>query len=193
MWYLLLTFFKLFRLVEAYSSIFLTRASCHKITHADGYYSAWPGWAVSVNVLPLTECYAMIAKIINIPSDFHKSIFWMIILFLIIIHSYHQDYVDGKDDADRMGHPLKNVIWEKVKKFLKWNISYPHWVLCSYTQWANGRNNVMSSQSTLIWKDWDIFYLWRRDINLYLKNVVLASLYFSLEYLEEQRSINHIL
>lgn len=55
-----------------------------------------------------------------------------------------------------------------------------------YTLWANGKNNVISSQSTLIWKDWDIFYLWRKDINLYLKNVVLASLYFSLEYLEEK-------
>lgn len=64
----------------------------------------------------------MIAKMINIPSDFNKSIFWMIIQFLIIIHSYHQDYVDGEDDADRMGHLLKNAIWEKVKKFLKRNI-----------------------------------------------------------------------
>lgn len=79
----------------------------------------WPVWVVSVTVLPLTECYAMIAKMINIPSDFNKSIFWMIIQFLIIIHSYHQDYVDGEDDADRMGHLLKNVIWEKVNKVLK--------------------------------------------------------------------------
>ena len=36
------------------SSIFLIRISCHKTTHADGYYGAWPGWAVSVSVLPLT-------------------------------------------------------------------------------------------------------------------------------------------
>jgi len=28
--------------------------SCHKTTHANGYYGAWPGWAVSVSVLPLT-------------------------------------------------------------------------------------------------------------------------------------------
>ena len=26
------------------SSIFLIRISCHKITHANGYYGAWPGW-----------------------------------------------------------------------------------------------------------------------------------------------------
>ena len=36
------------------SSLFLTRISCHKTTHANGYYGTWPGWAVSVNVLPLT-------------------------------------------------------------------------------------------------------------------------------------------
>ena len=36
------------------SSVFLTRTSCLKTTHADGYYGAWPGWAVSVSVLPLT-------------------------------------------------------------------------------------------------------------------------------------------
>ena len=43
------------------SSMFLTRTSCHKTTHANSYYGAWPGWAVSVSVLPvttlsLTEC-----------------------------------------------------------------------------------------------------------------------------------------
>ena len=36
------------------SSVFLTRTSCHKTTHANCYYSAWPGWAISVSVLPLT-------------------------------------------------------------------------------------------------------------------------------------------
>ena len=32
----------------------LSRISCHKTTHANGYYGAWPGWAVSISVLPLT-------------------------------------------------------------------------------------------------------------------------------------------
>ena len=36
------------------SSVFLSRTSCHKTTHANGYYGAWPGWAVSISVLPLT-------------------------------------------------------------------------------------------------------------------------------------------
>ena len=26
------------------SSVFLIRISCHKTTHANGYYGAWPGW-----------------------------------------------------------------------------------------------------------------------------------------------------
>ena len=37
------------------SSVFRIRISCHKTTHANGYYGAWPGWAVSISVLPLTQ------------------------------------------------------------------------------------------------------------------------------------------
>ena len=36
------------------SSVFLIRICCHKTTHVNGYYGAWPGWAVSISVLPLT-------------------------------------------------------------------------------------------------------------------------------------------
>ena len=36
------------------SSMFLTRTSCRETTHANGYYDVWPGWVVSVSVLPLT-------------------------------------------------------------------------------------------------------------------------------------------
>ena len=36
------------------SSVFLIRISCHKTAHANGYYGAWPGWVVSISVLPLT-------------------------------------------------------------------------------------------------------------------------------------------
>ena len=60
MWCLLLTFPELFRLVVAYSVI-LTRTSCRKTTHANGYSGAWPGWAVSVSVLPLTGALAVSA------------------------------------------------------------------------------------------------------------------------------------
>ena len=46
-WCLLLTFPKL--------SLFLTRTSCPKTTHANSYYGARPGWVVSISVLPLRE------------------------------------------------------------------------------------------------------------------------------------------
>ena len=36
------------------SSVFLTRTSCRKTTHADGYYGAWPERVVSARVLLLT-------------------------------------------------------------------------------------------------------------------------------------------
>ena len=36
------------------SSVFLSRTSCRKTTHANGYYGAWPGWVVPISVLPLT-------------------------------------------------------------------------------------------------------------------------------------------
>ena len=36
------------------SSVFLIRISCHKTARANGYYGAWPEWAVSISVLPLT-------------------------------------------------------------------------------------------------------------------------------------------
>ena len=35
--------------------MFLTRTSCRKTIHANGYYGAWPGWAVSISVLPLPD------------------------------------------------------------------------------------------------------------------------------------------
>ena len=36
------------------SSEFLTRTSCCKTDHANSYYGAWPGWRVSISILPLT-------------------------------------------------------------------------------------------------------------------------------------------
>ena len=35
------------------SSLLLIRISCNKTTQAKGYYGAWPGWVVSISVLPL--------------------------------------------------------------------------------------------------------------------------------------------
>ena len=40
-------------------SMFPSRTSCRKTAHADGYYGAWPGWAVSVSVFPLKNVYSV--------------------------------------------------------------------------------------------------------------------------------------
>ena len=53
-WRLLLTFPNFPDWWWLSSSMFLTRTSCYKITHVNGYYGAWAGWVVSVSVLPLT-------------------------------------------------------------------------------------------------------------------------------------------
>ena len=43
--------------------VFLTRTSCHKTTHANGYYRAWPGWVVSISALPLTIPYKVLSTV----------------------------------------------------------------------------------------------------------------------------------
>ena len=46
------------------SSVFLSRTSCGKTTHANGSYGAWPGWAVSVSALSLTgRCLSFHASV----------------------------------------------------------------------------------------------------------------------------------
>ena len=47
-------------------SVFLTRTSCRKTTLANGYYGAWPGWVVSISVLPLTILSEVIQTKTNI-------------------------------------------------------------------------------------------------------------------------------
>ena len=54
------------------SSVFLIRISCHKTTHANGYYGAWPGWVVSISVLPLTVSYSWDKKIHTISVGWHN-------------------------------------------------------------------------------------------------------------------------
>ena len=50
------------------SSVFLIRISCHKTTYANGYYGAWPGWAVSISVLPLTAAAAAAKSLQSCPT-----------------------------------------------------------------------------------------------------------------------------
>lgn len=89
-----------------------------------------------------------------IPPGFHKNVFWMIIQFPAIIHSYNQDYADQEDDAEGGGLYIKECNLGENKN--SWTKTFHTHVKCSalpYTQWANGKNNVVGHQSTLIWKD----------------------------------------
>ena len=72
MWCLLLTFLNSSSWWWLISSVFLTRTSCSKPTHANGNYGAWPGWAVSINMLLLTLLVAMVNGIVSLiyPSSF---------------------------------------------------------------------------------------------------------------------------
>ena len=51
------------------SSLFLTRTFCCKTTHANGYYGAWPGWAFSISVLPLTVPFPFAFLLVSLPSS----------------------------------------------------------------------------------------------------------------------------
>ena len=48
------------------SSVFLTRTSCCKSTYANSYYGPWPGWKISVSVLPLTQPYSIYHFVIGL-------------------------------------------------------------------------------------------------------------------------------
>ena len=41
------------------STMFLTRTSCCKITHTNGYYGAWAGWTISVHVSRNTTAFPL--------------------------------------------------------------------------------------------------------------------------------------
>ena len=56
------------------SSVFLIGISCHKTTHANGYYGAWPGWAVSISVLLLTILYVFFSTLYIITFIISKSV-----------------------------------------------------------------------------------------------------------------------
>ena len=55
-----------FRWCRLISSVFLTRTSCCKSTYANSYYGAWPGWKISVSVLPLTQPYSIYHCVIGL-------------------------------------------------------------------------------------------------------------------------------
>ena len=68
------------------------RISCHKTTHANGYYGTWPGWVVSISVLPLTQSLihsSVSSNLLLIPSSvffcfsYYILQLWLVLLYLL--------------------------------------------------------------------------------------------------------------
>ena len=76
--------------------VFLIRLSCHKTTHANGYYGAWPGWAVPISVLPLTLAVQGTLKESSATPQFKSINFsalnFLYSLTLIIIRDYWKNH-----------------------------------------------------------------------------------------------------
>jgi len=73
------------------SSLFLIRISCHKTTHANGYYGTWPGWVVSTSVFPLTLSLLIIVKEKDEPANNIKVIRSLHIRLLLYVCSVTSD------------------------------------------------------------------------------------------------------
>ena len=101
MWCLLLTFLNSSSWWWLISSVFLTRTSCRKTTHANGNYGAWPEWTVSISVLPLTLMVAMVNRIVCLisPSSFFFFLFSFLVcrnarvFFILILYYVTQLYL----------------------------------------------------------------------------------------------------
>ena len=129
------------------SSMFLTRTSCRKTTHANGYYGAWPGWAVSISVLPLTKWHRSTisgtsSSVSQVPWRWkHQSLPYPFFPYLCLIMSYWE--------VGTMSlKPDHNLFWG--------NILRPSLTALTYgnrgVMWAK-RASILSSHSKLAGKD----------------------------------------
>ena len=109
------------------SSVFLIRISCHKTTHANGYHGAWPGWAVSISVLPLKEWFYIPAhgKILYVES--------VLLLFLSLSPSCLPFFL--------INFPLKeNNFSKSIRKWKRYFINknkYDQWVHLNFKRTVN--------------------------------------------------------
>ena len=102
-WCLLLTFPELFWLWRLISALFLTRTSCGKTTHANGYYGAWPGWAVLISVVPLTVLDKLISFL-----NFH-----LLSCRITDNHMTHLYRIFVRNAQDRVSESAVHSTWSK--------------------------------------------------------------------------------
>ena len=91
------------------SSMFLTRTSCLKITHTNGYYGAWSGWVVSVSVFLLTGW----AKGLSLGWQRGQS---------LLLSKVHKGMVRGSSFSgpETLIHSLRSIPWAPVmRQFLE--------------------------------------------------------------------------
>ena len=129
------------------SSMFFTRTSCRKTTHANGYYGAWPGWAVSISVLPLTKWHRSTisgtsSSVSQVPWRWkHQSLPYPFFPYLCLIMSYWE--------VGTMSlKPDHNLFWGNTLRPSLTALTYGN----RGVMWAK-RASILSSHSKLAGKD----------------------------------------
>ena len=140
------------------SSVFLTRISCHKTTHGNGYYGAWLGRAVSISVLPLIVwprkwgCRHMkqvlFSERLLRPAEMRKeNLAWL--------DAFHKLCLGPGPWADRLNSQLALQHWNtgrrRVQTFLLLEVSVLHMLkdslrlqtlFCFDARWEQGLQGV---------------------------------------------------
>ena len=118
------------------SSIFPIRISCRETTHANGYYGAWPGWAVSISVPPLhfQELFVH-SRTVTILYQWSLLLFSSIFLILpqyIVVLPVPQDLSWSKASAVK-GFPKVPLFWldSQPADYLQLLYSHPCCALCN--------------------------------------------------------------
>ena len=91
------------------SFMFLTRTSCCKTIYSNGYYGAWPGWMVSVSVLPLTVAlFTMTKKRKQLSYPSTDALMKRMLLLLLLSRSV-------------MSNSVRPHRWQPTRLLLPWD------------------------------------------------------------------------
>ena len=113
------------------SSVFLIRISCHKTTHANGYYGSWPGWAVSISVLPLTTWVNLVwGKEIQNQFSIISTFVLLLLVFLVrLLWIFIKSGFISCENPHQGGHgnPLQYSRLENPMDRGSWWATYSPW------------------------------------------------------------------